>query len=103
MATIVLKLSGPLQSWGITSRFETRMTERYPSKSAIVGLIAASLGYRRNDDKQISVLNSLKIAVRIDQTGTILEIFTLQQNTKMMVRKIVYMSQRGIISKMPFL
>lgn len=40
--TILLKLAGPLQSWGTSSHFETRATDRYPSKSAVLGILAAS-------------------------------------------------------------
>ncbi|NLZ71223.1 MAG: CRISPR-associated protein Cas5, partial [Clostridiaceae bacterium] len=32
MKTIILKFSGPLQSWGIGSYFESRDTARYPTK-----------------------------------------------------------------------
>lgn len=70
--TILLKLSGPLQSWGTTSHFETRQTNRYPSKSAIIGLLSACLGYRRDKDDQIYKLNDLEFAVRIDQNGQLL-------------------------------
>lgn len=72
MKTILLKLSGPLQSWGTTSHFETRQTDRHPSKSAIIGLIAASMGYRRDNDLEINKLNDLDFAVRIDQEGQLL-------------------------------
>src|SRR5699024_9890080 len=69
MKTILFKLSGPLQSWGTQSHFETRQTDRYPSKSAVIGIIAASLGYRRDEDKKIQQLNDLDFGVRVDQTG----------------------------------
>ncbi|MGI6689160.1 MAG: type I-E CRISPR-associated protein Cas5/CasD [Christensenellales bacterium] len=72
MKTILLKFSGPLQSWGTRSHFETRHTDLYPSKSAVIGMIAASMGYRRDDDKKIQTLNSLDFAVRIDQNGQLL-------------------------------
>ena len=57
MKTILLKFSGPMQSWGTCSHFETRHTDFYPSKSAVVGIIAASLGYRRDDFDNIKKLN----------------------------------------------
>lgn len=69
MKTILLKLSGPLQSWGTYSHFETRQTDRYPSKSAVIGMIAASLGYRRDENEKIQQLNDLDFGVRIDQIG----------------------------------
>jgi CRISPR system Cascade subunit CasD len=75
MKTILLKLTGPLQSWGTNSNFETRNTDRYPSKSAVIGIIAASLGLRRNETEEISKLNSLDFAVRIDQPGSLLRDF----------------------------
>lgn len=72
MKTILLKLAGPLQAWGTNSHFETRQTNRYPSKSGVIGIIAASLGYHRDEDEKIRLLNSLDFAVRIDQPGKIL-------------------------------
>jgi len=67
MATLLLKLSGPLQSWGSESRFAERKTRHEPTKSGIVGLLAAALGRRRTED--VSDLASLKLAVRVDQAG----------------------------------
>ncbi len=72
MKTILLKFAGPLQAWGTNSHFETRYTDRYPSKSAVIGILAASLGYRRNETENICKLNALDYAVRIDQPGTLL-------------------------------
>lgn len=69
MKTILLKFSGPLQSWGTTSHFETRYTDPYPSKSAVIGMIAGSLGYRRDEDQNIKKLNDLDFGVRVDQAG----------------------------------
>lgn len=72
MRTILLKFSGPLQSWGTDSHFETRHTDFHPSKSAVLGLIAASLGWRR-DDERIADLNRFCFAVRVDQPGSLLK------------------------------
>ena len=83
MKTILLKLSGPLQAWGVESHFETRQTDNYPSKSAIIGLIAGAIGYRREEEK-ILELNKLDFAVRIDQKGVILKDF---QTAKMYSEK----------------
>jgi len=74
MKSLLLKFSGPLQSWGTDSHFETRHTDYYPSKSAVVGMIAAAFGYRRSADcdEEIVKLNDLDFAVRIDQQGNLL-------------------------------
>lgn len=72
MKTILLKFAGPLQAWGTNSHFEKRHTDRYPSKSAVLGMIAAGFGYRRDDNEHINKLNDLHFAIRIDQPGHIL-------------------------------
>ena len=72
MKTILLKFAGPLQSWGTDSRFETRYTDRYPSKSGVIGLLAAALGYRRNEDEKLKRLSALDFAVRVDKPGTLM-------------------------------
>lgn len=68
MKTLLIKLSGPMQSWGNEAAFEWRTSHHAPTKSAIIGMIAAALGLRRTDER-IAKLNELKYAVRIDQPG----------------------------------
>lgn len=43
-AYLALLLDGPMQSWGFSSRFTRRTTALHPTKSGVVGLIAAALG-----------------------------------------------------------
>lgn len=69
MTTLVLRLCAPMQSWGTSSRFTERDTGREPSKSGVIGLLAASLG--RGRDEPVNDLAALKMAVRIDRPGTI--------------------------------
>lgn len=71
-----------MQSWGTKSHFETRHTDYYPSKSAVIGLIAASLGLQRDEDTQIQRLNELKFAVRVDQQGNLLRDYHTAQKFK---------------------
>lgn len=79
LKTILLKFSGPLQSWGTGSHFETRRTDFYPSKSAVIGIIAASFGYKRDQDEKIIKLNELDFALRIDQEGSLLKDYHIAQ------------------------
>lgn len=72
MKSLLLKFSGPLQAWGTGSHFEKRHTDLHPSKSAVVGILAAALGYKRDEDEKIRELNQLHFAVRVDQPGHIL-------------------------------
>ncbi|GHF36084.1 type I-E CRISPR-associated protein Cas5/CasD [Streptomyces griseosporeus] len=65
-----LRLAGPLQSWGATSRFTRRTTESAPTKSGVVGLLAAAAGIERGDDSRLAPLAALRFGVRVDQPGT---------------------------------
>ena len=44
MTVLLLRLAGPLQSWGVKSRFTVRATELAPTKSGIIGMLAAAVG-----------------------------------------------------------
>ncbi|MEU0744678.1 type I-E CRISPR-associated protein Cas5/CasD [Streptomyces sp. NPDC006134] len=67
---LALRLAGPLQSWGASSRFTRRTTESAPTKSGVVGLLAAATGIERGDDAHLAPLAALRFGVRIDQPGT---------------------------------
>lgn len=73
MTSLALRLAGPLQSWGASSRFVRRGTEAWPTKSAVVGLLAAAMGRRRTDP--IEDLLGLRFGVRVDQPGELLRDF----------------------------
>ena len=73
MATLLMRISAPMQSWGTQSHFSHRDTGREPSKSGIIGLLCAALGRPRNEP--ITDLSALRMGVRIDQAGAILRDF----------------------------
>ena len=72
MKTVVLRLEGPLQAWATQSRFGIRDTDREPSKSGVLGVIAAALGMERDDDALLASLAKLELAVRVDRPGSLL-------------------------------
>jgi len=69
MATLLIRLCGPMQSWGTRSRFTERDTEREPSKSAVTGLLCAALGRPRAAD--VADLAALRMGVRGDNEGIV--------------------------------
>lgn len=77
MSVLLLALSAPLQSWGASSRFARRGTEAAPTKSGIVGLLAAAQGRRRTDP--VEDLARLRFGVRIDQPGRLVRDFQTEQ------------------------
>lgn len=75
MSVLLLRLAGPLQSWGAFSRFARRTTESAPTKSAVIGLLAAAAGIDRSDNTRLAPLAALRFGVRIDQPGTLIRDF----------------------------
>ena len=69
MPTWLLRLVGPMQSWGTTSRFDHRDTGKEPSKSGVVGLLAAALGIDRENWTDLEPLTHLAMGVRHDRAG----------------------------------
>ena len=69
MTTLLLRLAGPMQSWGTRSRFDERDTDLEPSKSGVIGLLCAALGRDRTED--VSDLAALRMGVRVDQPGVL--------------------------------
>ena len=80
MATLLLRLAAPLQSWGSSSKFEIRTTEKMPTKSGVVGMLAAALGLRRDAD--LARLNALKFGVRADREGEDITDFHMAHSEK---------------------
>jgi CRISPR system Cascade subunit CasD len=78
MSTLLLRIAGPMQSWGTRSHFTHRDTEREPSKSGIIGLVCAALG--RDRSEAIDDLASLKMGVRVDREGIVQKDYQTIQN-----------------------
>lgn len=60
-----------MQSWGTTSRFDQRDTGKEPSKSGVIGLLAAALGIERENWDDLEPLTRLAMAVRHDRSGVL--------------------------------
>ncbi|MEZ3162155.1 type I-E CRISPR-associated protein Cas5/CasD [Microbacterium sp. BWT-B31] len=69
MPTLLIDLAGPQQAWGSRSRFATRATETAPTRSGVIGLVAAAMGLDRT--ASLHRFDSLEFGVRVDQPGRI--------------------------------
>ncbi|MFD5920695.1 type I-E CRISPR-associated protein Cas5/CasD [Kitasatospora sp. NPDC058201] len=69
MPTALLRLSAPLQSYGLHSCWDHHTTAPRPTKSAVTGLIANALGWERDAD--LRELADLVFSVRADRPGRI--------------------------------
>jgi CRISPR system Cascade subunit CasD len=69
--TLLLRLSGPMQSWGTGSRLQIRRTDPYPSKSGVLGMILCAMGVPRpKAPEALEPLVTLTMGVRLDRPGT---------------------------------
>lgn len=88
MKTLTINLTAPLQSYGNEATFSRRTSNDYPTKSVVIGMVAAALGYRRTDER-ILALNDLDFAVRVDQVGKMLTDYQTVE-WKKDTRKVTY-------------
>lgn len=99
MPSLLLNLSGPLQSWGDESRFVRRETRMLPTKSGIIGMLAAALGRRRTEP--VEDLVSIRFGVRQEQQGTLVRDF--QTAIDWRTRKSMPLSQRSYVGDAKYL
>lgn len=92
MSTLLMRLAAPLQAWGVDSKFDTRMTEREPTRSGVLGMLAAALGIRRGDIRELKTLTALKFGVRVDREGKYLHDFHTVHAKKPYVTHRYYLS-----------
>ena len=70
---LIFRLYGPMVSWGDIAVGEYRPSFAHPTKSAVLGLLGAALGIKRDDEESLaSIAYSYGFAVRVDAAGTVL-------------------------------
>jgi len=73
MDYLLFRLYGSLASWGEIAVGQTRHSASYPSKSAIIGMMAAALGIKRSDiEGQQQLQEGYQIAVEVFGRGNLL-------------------------------
>lgn len=98
MSVLLIRLAAPLQSWGSKSRYSIRGTESQPTKSGVIGIIAAALGLSRTDS--LTCFDGLRFGVRADQPGILLNDFQTAHNDK---GEAMPLSHRHYLSDAAFL
>src|SRR6516162_7242352 len=80
MSVLLMRLAGPMQSWGTRSRFSNRDTGLEPSRSGVIGLLCAALGRPR--EHPLDDFLPLKMAVRVDREGRLMRDYHTAQNVR---------------------
>mgnify|MGYP006270687675 CR=1 FL=1 len=74
MSTLAFYIDAPLQAWGLSSKFQHRETNAFPTKSAVVGLIAAAMGIDKHGPDEAERLRPLaklsSTIVKLPKRGT---------------------------------
>jgi len=100
MATLLIRLVGPMQSWGTRSQFDDRDTEAEPSKSGVLGLCAAALG--RDRAESVVDLAALQFGVRVDREGVVQQEFQTAQLVPGEPRTLTAVSHRAYLADAAF-
>lgn len=98
MPVLLLRLAAPLQAWGGSAKFEMRTTQREPTKSGVIGMLAAALGRSRNAD--VSDLAALRFGIRVEREGKLLRDFHTAHSED---GKAAYVTERYYLSDAIFL
>ncbi|MBQ8904845.1 MAG: type I-E CRISPR-associated protein Cas5/CasD [Ruminococcus sp.] len=98
MAVLLLRLAAPLQAWGSSAKFEMRTTQREPTKSGVIGMLAAALG--RSRDADLSDLSALRFGIRVEREGRLLRDFHTAHSED---GKAAYVTDRYYLSDAVFL
>jgi CRISPR system Cascade subunit CasD len=95
---LVVRLYGPLASWGEIAVGESRHSAVYPSKSALLGLLGAALGVVREDDAgQQALGEGYRFGVKLVCAGTPLRDYhTVQAPPRQ--NKVLWRSRRQELS-----
>lgn len=73
MEFLVFQLQAPLSSWGDAAVGEYRASLDHPGESALLGLLGAALGIRRDDEPaQAALRERVAFAVGVQSTGQLL-------------------------------
>lgn len=80
MEYLVFRLYGPMASWGEPAVGSDRPSALRPTRSALLGLVAAALGIKREEQAQHDKLNaSLRFAIKQISAGVLLRDFHTAQ------------------------
>lgn len=68
---LLMRLYGPLASWGEIAVGEQRHSAVHPSRSALIGLLAAALGVERDDAaSQASLIQGYRFGIKLECAGS---------------------------------
>lgn len=96
---LVFRLYGPMASWGQAAVGGDRLTGSYPTRSAILGLVGAALGIRRDDEQALRTLqDSISVAVKQTVSGSLMRDYHTAQ-VPSHSNKVVHRSRKSELAE----
>lgn len=101
---LALRLHGPMQAWGGPVAGDDRPTWRVPSRSGVLGLLAACLGIGRREQVRLAALaRHTRVHVRVDFPGTpLVDYQTIQDNPNASATRRTIQSKRTYLCDASF-
>ncbi len=101
---VALRLHGPLQAWGGPVIGDDRPTLPFPTRSGVLGLVAACMGILRNDNERLLALaEGTRVHVRVDAPGTpLVDDQTIQDNPNASTTRQTIQSKRTYLCDASF-
>jgi CRISPR system Cascade subunit CasD len=101
---VALRLHGPLQAWGGPVVGDDRPTLPFPTRSGVLGLVAACLGIARRDLPRLTDLaRGTRVHVRVDSPGTpVVDDQTIQDNPNASQTRQTIQSKRSYLCDASF-
>ncbi len=91
---LLIRLYGPLASWGEIAVGESRHSAVHPSRSAMLGLLGAALGIQRDDDAgQQALIKGYRFGIKLECAGSPLRDYHTVQ-VGVLPRKFQFRSRR---------
>lgn len=101
---VALRLHGPLQAWGGPVIGDSRSTLPFPTRSGVLGLVAASMGILRSEnDRLLALAEGARVHVRVDASGTpLVDDQTIQGNPNASATRQTIQSKRTYLCDASF-
>lgn len=101
---VALRLHGPLQAWGGPVVGDSRPTLPFPTRSGVLGLVAACMGILRGENERLLALaEGTRVHVRVDLPGTpLVDDQTIQNNPNASTTRQTIQSKRTYLCDASF-
>jgi CRISPR system Cascade subunit CasD len=101
---VALRLHGPMQAWGGPVIGDGRPTLPFPTRSGVLGLVAACMGILRDENGRLLALaEGTRVHVRVDAAGTpLVDDQTIQDNPNASTTRQTIQSKRTYLCDASF-